>query len=852
MRRRPERWLAPLLFVAGVATLLVATRAPHEEQQSAAAAAAGWQGLLGTRPAPLLGERQVVILKAASLADRVRRAGGVASERQMRAWTAIARRKQEEVLVRLAFAGAPIEPESRYVRVVNGFAAPLDARAIAAAERDPGVAGVYPVRAAYPAALPRSVLETDAFSAASGRRPDVGLPGFDGSGVTVAILDTGVDLAHPYVREQLVEGIDVVDPGGDASARANPRVPGRFERHGTEMAGIVAGSGGPGGLHGVAPAASILPIRVAGWQPDASGDVAVYGRTDQVVAGLEAAVDPDDDGDAHDAAKVAFVGVAEPFAAFSDGPLARAVAGALALDTLVVAPVGNDGPAGPSYGSAAGPGGAPDALTVGAVDLRGRSPSVHVLLRSGLRVLLQGEQPLGGALAPSESLTVPVVVLPPTRAAGEAVPTGLSSLFGRTGYSRVAGRAALLPRGSTSPEAVREAAEAGARAVLVDGPLPAGVLTLDDAVAIPILGLRSTVADAVRAARRARERVVVSLGASELGANPGAAAVAPFSSRGLAFDGGLKPDLAAAGVGLATADPGRGEGGTALYGAVSGSSAAAAVAAGAAALLAQARPDLDAAALKSALVGTAAPLGGEAGAVGTGLVDAGAAAAVEVVADPGTAALGIAPPDGPARRFLRVRNVSSRPLSVGLSADPRTAGAGQIDLSPRSLELRPGQAARVALSVSLAGRPRSPTAVRGTVRLKPANGLWLRVPWALALPASERDLVARVRLSKRSFEPSDDEPAVLSLAAGRVDGTVERPQLIALERLELELYRDGRRVGLLARVRDLLPGRYAFGLTGRDALGKRLAPGEYELRVVAWPVGGGEPDEAGVAFAILG
>ena len=113
-------------------------------------------------------------------------------------------------------------------------------------------------------------------------------------GVTVAILDTGIDLAHPYVRDRLVDGIDVVDPGGDASARPNPTVPGRFERHGTEMAGIVAGSDGPGGLHGVAPGASILPVRVAGWQPDASGDVAVYGRTDQVVAGLEAAVDPDD------------------------------------------------------------------------------------------------------------------------------------------------------------------------------------------------------------------------------------------------------------------------------------------------------------------------------------------------------------------------------------------------------------------------------------------------------------------------------------------------------------------------------------------------------------------------------
>ena len=847
MRRRPERWLGPLLLAGGLAALLLLTGGGAADAPPRAGVAAGWQGLLGSRPAPLLGERQIVVLRAASLADRVRRAGGVASERQMRSWTAIARRRQEELLVRLAFAGAPIEPESRYVRVLNGFAAPLDARAIAVAERDPGVAGVYPVRAAYPAALPAG--PGAALPPVGGRRPGAALPGFDGRGVTVAILDTGVDLAHPFLRGRLLEGVDVVDPGGDASARQHPTIPGRRERHGTEMAGIVAGAGGPGGLRGVAPGASLLPIRVAGWQPDATGDVAVYGRTDQVVAGLEAAVDPDADGDAHDAAKVALVGVAEPFAAFGDGPLARAVAGAVALDTLVVAPVGNDGPAGPSYGSAAGPGGAPAALTVGAVDMRGRSPSVHVLVRSGVRALLHGEQPLGGALAPSDSVTAPVALVPRARTAAAPLASALGAYFDRDGYSLVAGRAALLPRGVGTPEAVREAAEAGARAVLVDGPLPAGVLSVDEALEIPVVGLRPAVAAAIRAQRGAGAPVVVSLGASDLGENPGAGAVAPFSSRGLAFDGSTKPELAAAGVAIATADPGRGEGGAARYGVVSGSSAAAAVVAGAAALLAQARPDLDAAALKGALVGTAAPLGGEAGATGTGLVDPAAAAAVEVVAEPGTASFGAVRGREVARRWVRVRNVSSRTLTVGLAADARP-GAARVELRPRAVRLRPGAAARVVAEVRPAGAPRAPTALRGTIRLKPAGAAWLRVPWTLAVPAGERGLLSRVRLSRRAFEPSDQEPAVLAVTAGRVDGTAERPQLVALDRLEVDLYRDGRRVGLLARVRNLLPGRYAFGITGRDALGRRLAEGRYELRVVARPVGGGEPDEARVPFSI--
>src|SRR5204863_10029296 len=118
----------------------------------------------------------------------------------------------------------------------------------------------------------------------------------------------------------------------------------------------------------------------------------------------ERAVDPNGDGDAHDAARVALIGVAEPFAACADGPLALAAAGATRLDTLVVTPSGNGGPAGPGYGSISGPGGAPDALTVGALDVRPRFGQVRVVLRAGLRVELDGTRPLAGAVAPAQAI----------------------------------------------------------------------------------------------------------------------------------------------------------------------------------------------------------------------------------------------------------------------------------------------------------------------------------------------------------------------------------------------------------------------------------------------------------------
>ena len=63
-------------------------------------------------------------------------------------------------------------------------------------------------------------------------------------------------------------------------------------------------------------------------------------------------------------------------------------------------------------------------------------------------------------------------------------------------------------------------------------------------------------------------------------------------------------------------------------------------------------------------------------------------------------------------------------------------------------------------------------------------------------------------------------------------------QLRPLSQLDVELWRDGKRLGLLAQLRDVLPGRYAFGLTGRGPRGGPLARGPYRLRVVARPPDG--------------
>ncbi|MGX6603887.1 type VII secretion-associated serine protease mycosin [Micromonosporaceae bacterium Da 78-11] len=77
----------------------------------------------------------------------------------------------------------------------------------------------------------------------------------DGTGVTVAVIDSGVDANHPDLQGQVLPGLDLVDDDGDGDTD--------LVGHGTTVSAIIAGRNDDhAGVVGIAPKAKILPVRV--------------------------------------------------------------------------------------------------------------------------------------------------------------------------------------------------------------------------------------------------------------------------------------------------------------------------------------------------------------------------------------------------------------------------------------------------------------------------------------------------------------------------------------------------------------------------------------------------------------
>ncbi|HWH01752.1 MAG TPA: type VII secretion-associated serine protease mycosin [Pilimelia sp.] len=178
-----------------------------------------------------------------------------------------------------------------------------------------------------------------------------------GAGVTVAVLDSGVDARHRDL-------VGAVLPGRDF-AILKARVPdGRtdLDGHGTAMAGLIAGRGhgSGGGVLGIAPKAKILPVRIH------STSSAVSSSTPQAIEWAVA-----------QGAKV----ISMSFGGGTDREKEEAVQAALRADVVLVAAVGNR----PQVEKLQYPAAYPGVVAVGGVDRRGRHAAVSV---TGRQVVL--------------------------------------------------------------------------------------------------------------------------------------------------------------------------------------------------------------------------------------------------------------------------------------------------------------------------------------------------------------------------------------------------------------------------------------------------------------------------------
>jgi subtilisin len=95
-------------------------------------------------------------------------------------------------------------------------------------------------------------------------------PGLQGSGVTVAILDTGIDVSHPELSPRIVGGYNALAGGGSYADDHG---------HGTHMAGIIAAAWNNVGIIGAAPQATFAAVKVL--------DQNDVGYVSDVISGLQ-------------------------------------------------------------------------------------------------------------------------------------------------------------------------------------------------------------------------------------------------------------------------------------------------------------------------------------------------------------------------------------------------------------------------------------------------------------------------------------------------------------------------------------------------------------------------------------
>lgn len=599
------------------AAAAAATPAPTHAQRLALPGSAATAAVDG-RLAKLKGPTDVwVTLDAPSVAAyKSERLQAMGAERQMRALGTVAREapssstqalrqaarshrdslrvRQEGLMNQLRAVGA--KELGRVTVAHNAVAVRVDASNLKQIAAMPGVLAVRPVLH-YEKALSETVPYVGASAAQAA--------GKDGTGVRVAVLDSGIDYTHYnlggagtgaaylaaygggtsdplnttrdglFPTAKVVDGFDFVGEQWPACAAGvdcrseddDPIDGGPASGHGTHVADIIAGRSADGLHKGVAPGASLVAVKVCSSVATSCNGVAL-------LKGMDFALDPDGDGDTSDAVDVINMSLGSSYGQIEDD-LSAASANAVKLGVVVVASAGNSANRPYITGS---PAATPGVISV-AQTMVPSAQAYPVIVNSPAAIAGVYANTATVDWAPITSgFTGNVAVVGRGCPAAGATPEDPY-------LENPAGKVALIDRGACSVSLkVDRAAKAGATGVLI------GLVAPGDAVSfsfgggtqfVQTLVIQQSLSNAIKTHKAAPVNVTVpATGISLVGG------MASTSARGPSMSfSAIKPEIGAPG-GSVSAQVGTGNGETAF----GGTSGAAPMVSGAAAILLQAHP----------------------------------------------------------------------------------------------------------------------------------------------------------------------------------------------------------------------------------------------------------------------
>jgi minor extracellular serine protease Vpr len=539
----------------------------------------------------------------------VRRGGATPAEQREQG----DRIQAQHLLISADLSGLIIEERSRFTVAANGIKAVVRAGDVPAIRATSGVKSVSEVALHYPTnetSVPW--IGSDVVQAA----------GYTGDGVTIAVIDTGIDYTHAalggsgdqsdydaayalrntqnpsdltswFPNARVIGGWDFAGELYDASdddlsTPAPDANPIDFHGHGTHVAGSAAGNdpGGPSAV-GTAPDAQVYALKVFG---------DVVGSTSLVAEAIEWALDPDGDSATDDAVDVINMSLGSDFGK-PDDVSAIAAQNAAELGVVVVVASGNAGSV--PYVTGA-PAVAPGTLSVAASHDDGVIASAIAVLEPASIADEYEAQP-----GDFGDLSMPVVGDLVSSVPVNACADADSGLI--TNGAAIAGNIALIARGTcTFSSKIRAARDAGAVGVLVTNnvsgePIAMGQDGQPDQPDLPAMMISLSDGNTIRAVMDA-DTVVVELSDAVVIPKPELAdTMAPFTSRGPGWGSSFKPEVSAPGVAILSAGVGLGDGARLS----SGTSMATPHVAGIAAQLIEKYPDLSSDAIKSLIMNSA-------------------------------------------------------------------------------------------------------------------------------------------------------------------------------------------------------------------------------------------------------